>query len=68
MICGTGYLVFSQYIIQMAYVFNRDYPDGPVAYEIEILYHRPPFASCLLMMVILDWLTLGIQVSMSNHR
>ncbi|KAF5356744.1 hypothetical protein D9756_006687 [Leucocoprinus leucothites] len=61
-ICATAYLAFSHYFIQMSFVFHRDFPGGPAAYEGAVLSTQPPFVAGLVFIAMLDWLTLGVQI------
>ncbi|KAJ3564888.1 hypothetical protein NP233_g7998 [Leucocoprinus birnbaumii] len=61
-VCATALLGLLQYIIQTAYVPNRDFPLGPALYEGLVLSTQPPFVLLLVLLLSMDWLTMGVQV------
>jgi hypothetical protein len=63
--CGSAYLGLTHYMNQMSYVFHRDFPGGPSVYQAVVLVNQPPFLAFVILMAIVDWLTLGVQVSSS---
>ncbi|KXN81533.1 hypothetical protein AN958_04470 [Leucoagaricus sp. SymC.cos] len=62
MIGCTAFFVLTHYLVQVAYVYHRDYPAGPSVYGRKILSSKPPYRASIAMVAALDWLTSGIQI------
>ncbi|KAF5356750.1 hypothetical protein D9756_006689 [Leucocoprinus leucothites] len=62
-VCATVYLVMTHFYTQMAYVFHRDdLPGGPLIYESLVLYTHPSYLVSVLFFIMLDWLTMAVQI------
>lgn len=63
-ICGLIFVALVTQITQLSYVVHRKFPGGPTAYEAEYLFTQPIGITVGAFSVVVDLLTLGVQVSL----